>query len=45
MKNIIWHVSDLNFSHVEKDIVKDTLIKLNDKFEKETPLMKNKRKS
>jgi len=36
----IWHVDDLKILHVSKDVVEDILNKLNNKFGKESPLMK-----
>ena len=35
---IAWHVDDLKISHVELEVVKDIIGKLNDKYGKETPL-------
>jgi len=35
---IIWHVDYLKISHASKDVVKDTLKKLNNKFVQECPL-------
>ena len=35
---IVWHVDDLKISHVDKDVVKDILAKLNTEFRKTSSL-------
>ena len=34
---IIWHTDDLKASHVEKKVVEDIIMQLNNKFGKESP--------
>ena len=33
-----WHVDDLKISHVDKDVVEEIIMALNDKYGKETPI-------
>jgi len=35
---IIWHVDDLKISHIDKNVVEDTIRLLNEKFGRESPL-------
>jgi len=35
---IIWHVGDLNILHVDKSVIEDIIIQLNEKYGKESPL-------
>jgi len=35
---IIWHVDDLKIFHVDKKVIEDTIMRLNKKFRKESPL-------
>jgi len=36
---IIWHVNDLKISHVDSNVMKDIINKLNKKFGQESPLV------
>lgn len=42
---ILWHVDDLKISHVDGNVVKDIINKLNNKFRQESPLVTSQGKT